>query len=155
LVVGVGAVVFDTLTAARIKDIVFSFDRVLNFDGETGPYVQYTHARCASLLRRAEFDYINEQKNFSALDNDEAFAAAKLLHSFPEVVQRACEKNEPYLITRYTIELAKAMNKYYYEHRIITEDQSESAARLLLAQCVKTVISTGLSLIGVGAPERM
>jgi arginyl-tRNA synthetase len=69
-VVGVGAVVFDTLTAARIKDIVFSFDRVLNFDGETGPYVQYTHARCASLLRRAEFDYINEQKNFSALDND-------------------------------------------------------------------------------------
>ncbi len=154
-VVGVGAVVFDTLTAARIKDIVFSFNRVLNFDGETGPYVQYTHARCASLLRRAEFDYKEEQKDFSALDNEEAFAAAKLLYSFPEAVRRACEKNEPYLITRHTIELAKAMNKYYYEHRIITEDTRQSAARLLLAECVKTVISTGLSLIGVGAPERM
>lgn len=154
-VVGVGAVVFDTLTAARIKDIVFSFDRVLNFDGETGPYVQYTHARCASLLRRAEFDYKSEQKDFSALGNGEAFAAAKLLHSFPETVKRACEKNEPYLVTRHIVELAKAMNKYYYEHRIITEDKGESAARLMLAQCVKTVIKTGLGLIGVGAPERM
>ncbi|MGE5494297.1 MAG: arginine--tRNA ligase [Burkholderiales bacterium] len=153
--VGVGAVVFDTLTAARIKDIVFSFDRVLNFDGETGPYVQYTHARCASLLRRAEFDYKSEQKDFSALDNEEAFAAVKLLYSFPDAVRRACEKNEPYLITRHIIELAKAMNKYYYEHRIITEDTRQTAARLLLAECVKTVIKTGLSLIGVGAPERM
>lgn len=154
-VVGVGAVVFDTLTAARIKDIVFSFDRVLNFDGETGPYVQYTHARCASLLRRAGFDYMGGSKDYSALDNDEAFAAVKLLYAFPEIVQRACEKNEPYLITRHIIELAKAMNKYYYEHRIITEDVSQSSARLLLAHCVKTVIKTGLSLIGVGAPERM
>jgi len=154
-VVGVGAVVFDTLTAARIKDIVFSFDRVLNFDGETGPYVQYTHARCASLLRRAEFDYKSEQKDFSALDNEEAFAAVKLLYTFPDAVRRACEKNEPYLITRHIIELAKAMNKYYYEHRIITEDTRQTAARLLLAECVKAVIKTGLSLIGVGAPERM
>lgn len=153
--VGVGAVVFDTLSAARIKDITFSFDRVLNFDGETGPYVQYTHARCSSLLRRAEFDYANREKDFSALDNDEAFAAAKLLYSFPETVQRACEKNEPFMITKHITELAKAMNKYYYEHRIITEDLSQSAARLMLAECVKSVIKTGLSLIGVGAPERM
>jgi arginyl-tRNA synthetase len=153
--VGVGAVVFDTLSAARIKDITFSFDRVLNFDGETGPYVQYTFARCCSLLRRAEFDYKSERKDFSALDNEEAFAAAKLLYSFPETVMRACGKNEPYIITKYITELAKAMNKYYYEHRIITDDQPGSAARLLLSECVKTVIKTGLSLIGVGAPERM
>jgi len=153
--VGVGAVVFDTLSAARIKDITFSFDRVLDFDGETGPYVQYTHARCASLLRRADFDFEAEEKDFSALDNPEAFAVAKLLYSFPETVRRACEKNEPYLITKRITELAKAMNKYYYEHRIITEDRRKSAARLLLARCVKTVIKTGLWLIGIGAPERM
>ncbi len=153
--VGVGAVVFDTLSAARIKDITFSFERVLNFDGETGPYVQYTHARCCSLIRRAEFDFASHDKDFTALDNEEAFAAAKLLYSFPETVTRACEKNEPYLITKHVTELAKAMNKFYYEHRIITQDLSQSAARLMLAQCVKTVIKTGLSLIGVGAPERM
>ena len=153
--VGVGAVVFDALSSARIKDIVFSFDRVLNFDGETGPYVQYTHARCASLLRRADAAWTQTAPDYNALDNAEAFTAVKLLQSFPDTVQRACEKNEPYLITRHVIELAKAMNRFYYEHRIIDEDAAGTAARLKLAQAVKQVIKTGLWLIGVDAPERM
>ena len=154
-IVGVGAVVFDTLSAARIKDITFSFDRVLNFDGETGPYVQYTHARCASLMRRADFDYTSEEPDFSALNNKEAFALSKLLYTFPETVQKACDKNEPYMITKHTTEVAKAMNRFYYEHRIIDDDRKKTAARLLAADCARTVIKTGLSLIGVGAPERM
>lgn len=154
-VVGVGAVVFDTLLSARIKDISFSFDRVLNFDGETGPYVQYTHARCASLLRKAGFDWRKEQMNISALDNKQAFIVAKLLHSFPDAVLRACEKNEPYIVTRHTLEIAKAFNRFYYEHRIIDEDRQKTAARLALSSCVKQVIKTGLWLIGVEAPERM
>jgi len=153
--VGVGAVVFDTLSSARIKDIVFSFDRVLNFDGETGPYVQYTHARCASLLRRAPEGWQSAAPDYAALDNAEAFAAAKLLQGFPDVVRRACEKNEPYLITRHVIELAKAFNRFYYEHRVIDEDEPKTAARLALAQATKQVIKTGLWLIGVDAPERM
>ena len=153
--VGVGAVVFDTLSSARIKDITFSFDRVLNFDGETGPYVQYTHARCASLLRRAEFDWAAAEKDYTALDNTEAFAVAKLLYAFPETVQKACEKNEPYLVTRHMIELAKAMNRFYYEHRIIDDNKAQTAARLELTACVKQVIKTGLWLIGVQAPDRM
>ncbi|MFA5676345.1 MAG: arginine--tRNA ligase, partial [Christensenellales bacterium] len=153
--VGVGAVVFDTLLSARIKDISFSFDRVLNFDGETGPYVQYTHARCASLLKKAGFDWRREQTDITALDNEQAFAVAKLLYSFPETVRKSCDKNEPYLITRYTLELAKAFNRFYYEHRIIDGNKANTSARLLLSACVKQVIHTGLSLIGVGAPESM
>jgi arginyl-tRNA synthetase len=154
-IVGVGAVVFAALSAARIKDIVFSFDRVLNFDGETGPYVQYTHARCMSLLRRAEPGWENAEPDFAALDNAEAFAAAKLLQGFPETVRRACEKNEPYLITRHVIELAKAFNRFYYEHRVIDEDKGKTAARLRLARAVRQVVKTGLWLIGVDAPDRM
>ncbi len=153
--VGVGAVVFDTLSSARIKDITFSFDRVLNFDGETGPYVQYTHARCASLTRRADFDWAAAEKDYTALDSTEAFAVAKLLYAFPETVQKACEKNEPYLVTRHTIELAKAMNRFYYEHRIIDDNKAQTAARLELTACVKQVIKTGLWLIGVESPDRM
>ncbi len=154
-IVGVGAVVFDALRSARIKDTTFSFDRVLNFDGETGPYVQYTFARCSSLLRRADFDYAAHEKDYGALDNKEAFAIAKLLYSFSDTVQKACDKNEPYFITNHITELAKAMNRFYYEHRIIDQDKAKTAARLEIANCVGTVIKIGLSLIGVGAPERM
>lgn len=153
--VGVGAVVFDALSSARIKDIVFSFDRVLNFDGETGPYVQYTHARCMSLLRRAETGWRTDAPDYSALDNAEAFATAKLLEGFPETVRRACEKNEPYLVTRHIIELAQAFNRFYYEHRIIDDDAAKTAARLLLAQAAEQVLKKGLWLIGVDAPDRM
>ncbi|MBT3319168.1 MAG: arginine--tRNA ligase [Clostridia bacterium] len=154
-VVGVGAVVFDALSTARIKDSTFSFERVLNFDGETGPYVQYTHARCKSLLRRADFDYKNHEKDYSAIDNKEAFAIAKLLLGFGETVQRACEKSEPYLVTKHIIEIAKAMNRFYFEHRIISDDKAATAARLMVADCVSGVIKMGLGLLGVGAPERM
>ena len=78
-----------------------------------------------------------------------------MLYAFPEMVRKACEKNEPYLITRHTVEIAKAMNRFYYEHRIIDEDRAKTAARLEISACVKQVIKTGLWLIGVDAPERM
>ena len=153
--VGVGAVVFDALRTARIKDSTFSFERVLNFDGETGPYVQYTYARCQSLKKRSEFDFLTADKDWSAIDNKEAFAVAKLLEGFGEVVIKACEKNEPYFITKHITELAKAMNRFYFEHRIIDDDKPATAARLTLAHCAGVVIKTGLGLLGVGAPERM
>jgi len=152
--VGIGAVVFSVLSQGRIKDVSFSWDRILNFEGETGPYVQYTFVRCNSLLLRGK-EFLSENPDFSALKNEEAFKTAKALSKFPPAVKTALEKNEPYLITRNIIDIAKAFNKFYFEHKIIDENKSKTAARLALARSVKNVIKTGLYLIGVETPEKM
>ncbi len=153
--VGVGAVVFSSLSNSRIKDIVFDFDRVLNFDGETGPYVQYTHARSRSLLRKAGDAYADADKDYSALENEQAFAVLKLLASFGETIEKACQKNEPSFITRHIVNLAQAFNRFYYDIRVIDEDKNATAARLEMAAATASVLKTGLYLIGVQAPDRM
>ena len=151
--VGVGAVVYATLQNNRIKDIDFWWDRALNFDGETGPYVQYTFARCCSVLRKAP--EITAAPDYAALTDDEAQALLRLLSRFPETVAEACLRNEPSIVTRATTEIAKAYNKYYYEHRILDDDAGATAARLELTRATRQVIKTGLYLIGLDAPERM
>ena len=151
--VGVGAVVYSTLQNSRIKDIDFWWDRALNFDGETGPYVQYTFARCCSVLRKAP--EIAAAPDYAALTDDEAQALLRLLSRFPETVAEACLRNEPSIVTRATTEIAKAYNKYYYEHRILDDDPAATAARLELTKATRQVIKTGLYLIGLEAPERM
>ncbi|MGI6152316.1 MAG: arginine--tRNA ligase [Christensenellaceae bacterium] len=151
--VGIGAVIYSTLSQSRIKDITFSFDRVLNFDGETGPYVQYCHARCASLLSKWQEN--GKPADFGALDNGDAKAVIKILESFPDALVSAAEKCEPFYVTRVTTALAQAFNKYYFEHRIIDEDIEKTNARILLAKAVKTTIKTGLSLLGIKAPNKM
>ncbi|MBQ4062549.1 MAG: arginine--tRNA ligase [Christensenellaceae bacterium] len=153
--IGVGALVFSTLSAGRIKDIVFDLDRVLNFDGETGPYVQYTRARALSVIRKSEGKYDNVEPDWSALNSDEAFAVCRLLYDFPSVIVRAMEKNEPSIITRHIVLLSQAFNRFYYDHRIIDEDENATAARLKLAYACATVIKTGLYLLGIKAPDRM
>ncbi|MDO5327136.1 MAG: arginine--tRNA ligase [Clostridia bacterium] len=151
--VGVGAVVYATLQNNRIKDIDFWWDRALNFDGETGPYVQYTFARCCSVLRKAP--EITAAPDYASLTDDEAQALLRLLSRFPETVAEACLRNEPSIVTRATTEIAKAYNKYYYEHRILDDDAGATAARLELTRATRQVIKTGLYLIGLDAPERM
>ena len=151
--VGVGAVVYSTLQNSRIKDIDFWWDRVLNFDGETGPYVQYTHARCCSVLRKAPENL--PAPDYAALADDESQALLRLLSRFPEAVSEACLRNEPSIVTRATTEIAKAYNKFYYEHRILDGEPAACAARIALTQASQQVIRTGLYLIGVAAPERM
>ena len=151
--VGVGAVVYATLQNNRIKDIDFWWDRALNFDGETGPYVQYTYARCSSVLRKAP--EITAEADYAALTDDEGQALLRLLSRFPEAVNEACLRNEPSMVTRATTEIAKAYNKYYYEHRILDDDACATAARLQLTRACRQVIKTGLYLIGLSAPERM
>ncbi|MEG1392662.1 MAG: arginine--tRNA ligase [Christensenellaceae bacterium] len=151
--IGIGAVIYSTLSQSRIKDITFSFDRVLNFDGETGPYVQYTHTRCASVVQKHQPN--NEGIDFDELTNDEAFAVLKIIEGFPQAIIAASEKNEPFFITRQITELAQAFNKYYYDYRIIDDNIQKTNARILLAKAVKNVIKTGLRLLGIKAPERM
>lgn len=155
--VGVGAVVFNDLFNNRIKDVVFSWDKVLNFDGETGPYVQYTFARASSILRKAGYsDFHAEDMKGSCLNDEYAQEILKTIEEFPKKVKEAAERYEPYVITRFTVSLASAFNKFYHEDPILSAETEEiKKARLALTKMVTVVLKEGLSLIGVQAPEKM
>ncbi len=150
--VGVGAVVWNGLYNGRIKDVVFDWETALNFDGETGPYAQYTHARCCSVLRKArpegEIDY-------RALNDPAAAAVIAAIGAFPDAVREAMEKNEPYLVSRAVIAICAAFNRFYYEQRIMADEPAARNARLALTDACERVIRIGLGLLGLAAPERM
>ena len=152
--VGIGAVIYTDLSNNRIKDIDFCWDRALNFDGESGPYVQYTHARGCSVLRKAP-DFAGVAPDWGALTDDEAQALLRLISRFPDVIRDAADKYEPSMVTRAVTDIAQAFNKYYYEHRILDGEPAQAAARVALTGAARRVIRTGLWLIGVEAPERM
>ena len=157
--VGIGAVIFQELSNNRIKDYVFSWDKVLNFDGETGPYVQYTHARASSVLRNASEEELAALKagsfDFSHLSGDSAYSLVKLLYRVPEVVLEAAEKYEPSILTRHLVDIAQSFNKFYHDEHILVEDKSERLAKLALVMASRTVIANCLGLLGIKAPERM
>ena len=159
--VGIGAVVFNELSNNRIKDYTFKWDQILNFDGETGPYVQYTHARCASLLRKAGDKTIAKAQEANNVDFallaklDSAYELTKLIYAFPGIVEQAGEKYEPSIITRHIIDIAQCFNKFYHDEHIIVEDEAEKVSKIALVVATKRVIATGIGLLGMKAPERM
>lgn len=152
--VGVGAVIWGALYNSRIKDVVFSYDKVLNFDGETGPYAQYTHARCCSVLRKAG-GYDRAKLDASVLSDPFSLALLKAIDAFPAAVKAAGEKYEPYLVARAVMAVCTAMNKFYYEIRIMADDEKERTSRLALTDAARQTIQIGLNLLGIQAPERM
>lgn len=152
--VGVGAVVFSALWNNRIKDIVFSYDKVLNFDGETAPYVQYTYARCASALRKGcDIDFDN--MDLSAITTDEGYDVIKSVITFGDSVRLAAKLREPCYVTRHVVDLAEKFNRFYIDHRILVDDAPTRNARLALTKAVGNVICCGLGLLGISAPEEM
>jgi arginyl-tRNA synthetase len=150
--VGTGAVIFGALSSGRIKDIVFSYDKVLNFDGETGPYCQYTYARANSVLKKAgEFNGYTVPDTLS----DDEYNLISELAKFPETISLSAERYEPSIITRYAVDLSEAFNKFYFDCKILGEKEEIKNFRLALTIATKTVLSSALKLLGIKTPEKM
>ena len=156
--VGIGAVVFNELSNYRIKYYVFSWDKVLNFEGETGPYVQYTHARACSILRNAGEDVAAKAAagfNPEYITSDSAHELLKLIYELPEVIIEAGEKYEPSVVTRHIVDIAQAFNKFYHDEHILVDNEDEKIAKVALVMAAKSAIKNGLGLLGMKAPEKM
>ncbi len=156
--VGLGALVFHFLKNNKIKDVIFNLDEILSFDGETGPYVQYTYVRTQSILKKAEFDENNIKFNdidFSILEKTQEIELIKLLDKFKEVIKKAIDTYEPSVLTRYIIDVASAFSKFYNECPVICGDEKLKQARLILTYATSVVVKKGLSILGIDSPERM
>ena len=156
--VGVGAVVFQELSNSRIKDYTFSWSRTLSFEGETGPYVQYTHARCCALKRKANLEISADlvaNINFDLLSDEDSSDVLKVIETFNKSIQTSMRKNEPHIVTRFVLDLAQAFNKFYHNNPIIVEDKDLMIARLALVESTRQTIENALDLLGMKAPERM
>lgn len=157
--VGVGAVIFHDLSTSRIKDIVFTWEEALHFEGETGPYVQYAHARASSLLAKANetADGLRAKIRHAPdlLADPSSFHLLKELSMFGEQVERAMAKLEPSIISRYLIDLAQAFNRFYHECPVLVDDPQVRESRLALVACVKVTLQNGLKLIGLEAPDKI
>ena len=151
--IGIGAVVFNELSNSKIKDYVFSWNKVLDFNGETGPYVQYTYARCASIIRNAEG--VLPKVNTKYLKGDSAFELSRLIYDFPNVIIDAAEKYEPSIVTRHIVNIAEAFNRFYHDEHILVDNEEEKASKLSLVVATMNTIKSGLGLLGIETPERM
>lgn len=154
--VGIGAVIFNDLFNSRVKNVIFDLERMLNFQGETGPYVQYTHARACSVLNKESFnESILKNIDFSLITDEYSFELAKLLSQFPQKIIDASIKFEPFIITRHLVNICQAFNKFYDENNIKNSEQNLKNARLSLVYSTKLIIANGLYLLGINSPEKM
>ena len=153
--VGIGAIIFNDLYNQRIKDVTFSWDKIHNFDGETGPYVQYTYARAASVLRKTGITDVPEDIDPSLLTDVASVSLLKELIRFPEVVKTAAERLEPSVVARFVMSVAQAFNHFYHENQCNVEDEKLKRARVKLVIIAKKAIKDGLDLLGMKCPEQM
>lgn len=153
--VGVGAIMFHDLYNQRIKDVSFKWKNVLNFEGETGPYVQYTHARCCSLLRAVPDFNEEDAIDYSVLTDQDSMDLLKAISKFPKAVSDAADKYEPFMISRFAIDVAQAFNRFYNSNRINVPETEVRNARLKLVAVTKKTLREALALLGIDSPEQM
>jgi arginyl-tRNA synthetase len=162
--IGVGAIVFANLVSQREKDVDFSWEDVLSFEGDAGPYVQYAHARCAAILRKAGRQAATlpaAELDVTRLAHDTEWTLAKKLIELPDVVARAAETSEPHMVCRYLLDTCGAFSRWYTAGnqdttlRVLTDDVATAAARLALVRATQATLATGLGVLGMGAPEVM
>lgn len=151
--VGMGALVYTFLKNNREKDVVFTWEDALNFDGDSGPYVQYTYVRGKSILRKA--GNVPDNADLTYLSTEDEFQLVKLLGAFKDSIKEAVERYEPFVVIRQVTEIAKAYNKFYNTHPILNADDNVKNARLQLTKAVGIVIKAGLGLVGIETPENM
>ena len=153
--VGIGAVIFNDLANSRIKDEIFDWDTALNFQGETGPYIQYTYVRTNSVLQKAGYLPKTDDINVDYLIDEYSQNILKLIYDFEETLKQVTNKEEPSILSRYLIDLAKAYSNFYNENKIIVEDKNIQNARLYLTYIVGKVLKTGANLLGMEMPNKM
>ncbi|MCA9767162.1 MAG: arginine--tRNA ligase, partial [Carnobacterium sp.] len=151
--VGIGAVIFHDLKNDRLNNFDFVLEEVVRFEGETGPYVQYTRARAMSILRKAGNPLTNSEDTYE-LNDAYSWEIIKLLQEYPSIVQRSYEKREPSIIAKHSLQLAQAFNRYYANSKVLIED-AEKPARLALVQSVAAILKEDLRLLGVKSPDQM
>lgn len=151
--VGIGAIIFNDLYNQRIKDVIFDWNKLLNFDGETGPYVQYTYARASSVLRK--IGEVPDTIDYTLLTDEASIGLLKEIERYPQVIKDAAERYEPSVIARYSIDLAHSFNKFYHECQINVEDETTKYTRTNVVKIARYIIKDALSLLGIQCPEQM
>lgn len=152
--VGIGAIIFNDLYNQRIKDVTFTWEKIHSFDGETGPYVQYTYARAASVLRKTGLSQV-EDIDTSLITDDTSIALLKEIEKYPAAIKTAADRLEPSVISRYVMGVAQAFNRFYHENQCNVEDENLMKARVKLVILAKNIIEDGLGLLGIQCPEQM
>ena len=154
-IVGVGAVIFNDLYNQRIKDVSFKWEHITSFEGETGPYVQYTYARCSSILRNVSGFDISGSIDYSLLSDDASAELLKEINRFEAVVKEAADRYEPSVVARYAVDLAQAFNRFYTENRIAVDEKDVRDARCTLTYITRRILRDSLDLLGIGCVEQM
>ena len=153
--VGIAAIIFNTLSTTNNKDQIFDWNTALNFQGETGPYIQYTYVRTKSVLEKVGKIPTVSEVDFSTLTDDSSIKVLKSLYAFKETLEMTVEKNEPAILARYLIEVSQNYSNFYNDNKVLVEDEKVKNSRAYLTYAVGTVLKTGASLLGIQMPDKM